>query len=92
MRKLILIWPLAVVLVLLIATAGCCGSRGCGPVCCMPPSYYAPPCAVPACPQRRFNEPQWQYLDKEGSPRLMGDAALRDHLGLTTPAQPVASP
>lgn len=87
MRKLFcVVWPLALILFALLASAGCC-ARNCGPVCCMPPAYYAAPCPAPTCPQRRYSEEQWQYLDKEGAPRQMGDAAFREHLGLKQPAE-----
>ncbi len=80
---------LAFLLMAVIAT-GCSGPRHCGPACCMPPCYYLPPSAVPSCPppQRKYSEEQWQYLDREGQPRQMGDSALRDHLGLTPASQP----
>lgn len=55
----------------LVVPSTCCGASQ------MPQRYCVPkPC------EPRYSEPQWQYLDPQGSPRLMGDSAFRDHLGL----------
>ncbi len=87
MRTFCFLWPLAMIIFGLILLTGCSGPRPCyGPHCCMPPTYVVPPPSVITCPQRRYAEEQWQYLDKEGSPRQMGDAAFREHLGLQKPA------
>lgn len=85
------LWPLAMIIFGLIMLTGCSCPRQChGPACCMPPTYIGPPCPVITCPQRKYSEEQWQYFDRDGAPRQMGDSALRDHLGLskTPPAEP----
>lgn len=66
---------LALLLLALLAVSGC--AAPCRTCACMPAGH-----GMPHHYGTRYAEPQWPYLDRNGTGRLIGDAAFREHLGV----------